>query len=81
MLKAQLAASEAMVKSLTKEKYEAVDAARRFCKKWETVQAELEKLKASALDEDDATPEVAPPSEGVWCAGLTTQPPVKSFES
>ncbi|KAG8963431.1 hypothetical protein FRC05_004734 [Tulasnella sp. 425] len=81
MLKAQLAASEAMVKSLTKEKYEAVDAARRFCKKWQTVQAEVEKLKASALDEDDATPEVAPPSEGVWFAGLTTQPPAKSFES
>ncbi|KAG8951364.1 hypothetical protein FRC04_006135 [Tulasnella sp. 424] len=80
MLKAQLAASEAMVKSLTKEKYEAVDAARRFCKKWQTVQAEVEKLKASALDEDDATPEVAPPSEGVWFAGLTTQPPVKNFE-
>ncbi|KAG8950260.1 hypothetical protein FRC04_007894 [Tulasnella sp. 424] len=81
MLKAQLAASEAMVKQLTKEKWEAVDATRRLKTNWQTALAEIEKLKASALGEDDETPVVAPPSEAVWFAGSTKPPRVQNFES
>ncbi|KAG8940171.1 hypothetical protein FRC04_005615 [Tulasnella sp. 424] len=91
-LKTQLAASEAFVKQLTKEKFEAVDTSREL---WLEIKGLLEEHaqcleerrvlmgKLGLLDEAEATPGLLPSSEGVGFAGSNqtlpqTHPPLLS---
>ncbi|KAG9045769.1 hypothetical protein FS837_005690 [Tulasnella sp. UAMH 9824] len=80
-LKAQLAASEALVKVLMKEKFEAVSASRRLTLDLKNLQDQQEQwsrekedimAKLEALDEDGVappSPPLSPISEGAWLAG------------
>ncbi|KAG8950614.1 hypothetical protein FRC04_007238 [Tulasnella sp. 424] len=83
-LKTQLAASEALVKQLTKEKFEAVDASRKLFADVESLQSERNQwmqerevlmAKLGLLDEVEATPGLLPSSEEVWFAGSNQTPP------
>ncbi|KAG8954990.1 hypothetical protein FRC04_010474 [Tulasnella sp. 424] len=83
-LKTQLAASEALVKQLTKEKFEAVDASRKLFSDVESLQNEQTQwlqerevlmAKLGLLDEVEATPGLLPSSEEVWFAGSNQTPP------
>ncbi|KAG8955001.1 hypothetical protein FRC04_010485 [Tulasnella sp. 424] len=78
-LKTRLAASEAFVKQLTKEKFEAVDTSREL---WLEIKAcsmaggeTSVDGKLGLLDEAEATPGLLPSSEEVWFAGSNQTPP------
>ncbi|KAG9018770.1 hypothetical protein FRB90_009774 [Tulasnella sp. 427] len=93
-LKAQLAASEAMVKILMKEKFEAVSASRRLTVDLKNLQEqqsqwseEKERMmaKLQELDEPEEVVTVAPlspPPEGMWFGGSNkTRKPPKEIQS
>ncbi|KAG8962561.1 hypothetical protein FRC05_005290 [Tulasnella sp. 425] len=78
-LKAQLDASEALVKRLMKEKLEVVSTSQRIClglqKERSQLLKEREELmtKLRLLDEVEATPGLLPPTGGVWLAGSSQE--------